>query len=126
MSSVSVSGHSFEENIKRWVATDNKIKEYNEELRKLRDKRQIIFDEIYDYAEENNLKNATIQLKDSQLKFQRMKVSQGLSLKYVKECLEDCIEDEDVVKTIMKHIQTKREPKYVEDMKRIFPKDRGE
>jgi hypothetical protein len=111
---------SFEDNIKKWVSIDNTIKEHNEELKKLREKRQAIFDEIYDYVEENNLKNATIQLKDSQLKFQRTKLSQGLSLKYIKECLEDCIEDENIVKTILKHIQTKREPKYVEDIKRVY------
>ena len=111
---------SFEENIKEWVTIDNKIKQLNEQTKALRKQRNNISESINMYVETNDLKHATVQISDGKLKFQSVKVTQPLTLKYVNECLLDCIGNEDQVKEIMKHIKTNRDSKYVEDIKRFY------
>tara|TARA_Y100000780_G_scaffold220301_1_gene227530 strand:+ start:2135 stop:2482 length:348 start_codon:yes stop_codon:yes gene_type:complete len=113
---------NFEDKIKTWVSIDNKIKEHNDELKTLRQKRETITTEVYGTVKENNLDNATIEISDGKLKFQSVKVTQPLSIKFVKECLEDIISDEDKVKQILDHIKEKRNEKckYVDNIKRYY------
>ena len=85
------------------------------------------FDYIFDgylhqkktYVEENELNTSTIQISDGTLKFNKSKQVQGLTMKYVEDCLLDLIEDADKVKDIMKHIKTSREHKYTNEIKRF-------
>ena len=111
---------SFEENIKEWVTIDNKIKQLNEQTKALRQQRSSLSESINMYVETNDLKHATVQISDGKLKFQSVKVTQPLTLKYVNECLLDSIGDENKVKEIMQHIKTNRDSKYVEDIKRFY------
>ena len=96
---------SFEEKIQQWVTIDNKIKRYNDELKLLRNDRNNISDTIHEYVEQNKLNNATIKISDGMLKFQSMKITSSLTLKFIETCLNDCIESEDNVKEIMNYIK---------------------
>ena len=111
---------SFEDNIKQWVTIDNQIKQLNEQAKALRQQRSNLTESINTYVETTDLKHATVQISDGKLKFQSVKVTQPLTLKYVSECLLDCIGNEEQVKIIMKHIKTNRDSKYVEDIKRFY------
>lgn len=111
---------SFEEDIKKWVTVDNQIKKLNEEAKTLREQRSNLTLSINTYVESNDLKHATVQISDGRLKFQSVKVTQPLTLKYVKECLNDCIGNEEQVSTIMSHIKSNRESKYVDEVKRFY------
>ena len=109
----------FKEEIKQWVQLDNLMKEKTEELKELRTKRNTIQEEILTYVEENELNTSTIQISDGTLKFNKSKQIQGLTMKYVEDCLVDLIDDVDKVKDIMKHIKTNREHKYTNEIKRF-------
>lgn len=111
---------NFEEQIKTWVQLDDKIKEYNEVLKELRKKKNAIQGNINVYVDENNIGHATVQISDGKLKFQKTKVTQPLTLKYLKECLDKCISNEDDVTKIMSVIKNSREAKYVDDIKRTY------
>ena len=86
----------------------------------MREQRNNLSLSINPYVESNDLKHATVQISDGKLKFQSVKVTQPLTLKYVKECLSDCIGNEDQVNAIMSHIKSNRDSKYVEDIKRFY------
>jgi len=129
MASGSASGSAsapakFEQQVKRWVSLDNKIKELNEEVRRLRDERNETNDAIFTIVEDNKLHNAVIKISDGRLEFKKMKVQSPLSLKYIKECIENFIEDEGQVDTIMTYIRDNREVKMVDDIKRVY-NDKG-
>lgn len=111
-----------EENIKNWVSIDNKIKEHNDELKELRQQRAEISNDVYEIVNKNNLSNATVQISDGKLKFQSVKVPQPLTIKFLKECLEDLYDDEEQVTQILKYIKKKRDEncKYVDDIKRYY------
>ena len=111
---------NFEEDVKNWVMIDNKIKQESENIKVLRKKRNHLTTKIFSYAEENNLENAVIEISDGKLKFQQSKQTPPLTYKFLEECLNDCIQNEDQVKQIIKFVKSKREYKYVSDIKRFY------
>ena len=113
----------FQDNIKAWVAIDNELKIINNKAKELRDERRDIQEEIIEYVETNKLSNATVNISDGQLKFANVRQQSALTYTHVKNCLMDCIQDEEDVKKIMKYIKQKREVKYVPDIKRSYKKD---
>lgn len=111
---------SFEENIQSWVILDNKIKKVNEEIRELRNKRNSIETTILDHMKYNNLQNATIKISDGKLSFGTSKQYSILSLKFIKDCLSACIQNNDQVELIMTYIKEQRTIKESEEIKRIY------
>ena len=115
---------SIESRIKEWVSLDNQIKEENEKLKELRDKRSELNDEIISYSKSKNMMSSTFELSDSKIKFVTTKTTQPLSLKYIESCLGSIIKDEGHVAKIMEYIKHNRENKETVEMKRIFNKEK--
>ena len=109
---------SFEEKIKKWVNLDNQLKVLGDRSKQVRDERNTLEENIMEYAVQNNLKNATINISDGKLRFVATKQTEPLTLTYIEECLEKCISNPAHVEQIMKVIKESREVKYVEDIKR--------
>lgn len=113
---------SFESQIKEWVILDNEIKNENDKLKELRNKKNKLNGEIIKYTIDNNLTNATIEINDSNLKFVKTKTQSSLSLKYIEKCLKNFIEDDNTINKIILHIKENRETKYELEIKRTFIK----
>ena len=113
---------SFQNNIVDWVSIDNQIKKQNEIIKDLRDKKKTIESTIYDYVDTNDLHNSIINTSDSKLVFKKTKICNPLTLKYIEDCLNKCIQNEDHIKHIMQVIKTNREFKFVDEIKRTFNK----
>ena len=111
---------NFEDNIKQWVSLDNNIKKLNEQTKLFRKQRNDLTTNIITYASENNMQHAVIKITNGKLKFQNTKQTQPLTLKYIKECLQDMIANEENVTQIMDHIKQKRAVKYSNDIKRYY------
>ena len=112
----------FQNNIKSWVQLDNKIQEIQQGLRELRDQKSDLGIHLYQYAQDNDLDDAIIKISDGKLKFQTTRTSQPLSFKFVEECLQECLKDEERVKQIMIYIKNAREVKEHRDLKRYYNK----
>ena len=113
---------SFEEKICEWVATDNKIRKYNEAI-KARDeaRRTHLAENIISYAEVHNLNHSVIQITDGKLKFQNVRSTNApLTLRFVKECLTDCLGNEESVKQIMTILKQKEKCAIHQEMKRYY------
>lgn len=110
----------FENHIQQWVSVDNQIKLLNEKLKDLRDKKNELSNNITTYANNNNLSNSTIKIGDGRLKFVNSKQTEPLTLKYLEKTLGEVIKNESQVKIIMEHIKSKRESKFVPEIKRFF------
>ena len=106
--------------IQNWVACDNQIKAYSSKVKEIRSKKNELSEMIFDYAEKNNLENAVIEISDGKLKFQNVKQTSPLNFKFLEKCLNECIENEQSVKDIIKYIKSKREIKYYNDIKRSY------
>jgi len=110
---------SFENQIQQWVQLDNQLKQLNEKTRELRDKRNILEQNITTYASTNNLSNATVKISDGKLKFVNTKVQEPLTFKYLEKTLSEVIKNESQVKLIMEHVKQKRAIKTIPEIKRF-------
>ena len=110
---------SFEQQIQQWVSIDNKIRLLNDQIKELREKKIKLSDNLNEYARENNLSNATIQISDGKLKFASTKVQSPLTFKYLEKSLSEIIKNENQVTQIVEYIKNKREVKVVSEIKRF-------
>ena len=110
---------SFESQIQQWVSLDNQLKQLNEKVKDLRDKRNNLEENITSYASENNLSNATVKISDGRLKFTNTKVQEPLTFKYLEKTLGEVIKNESQVKLITEHLKQKRPVKIVPEIKRF-------
>ena len=110
---------SFESQIQQWVSLDNQLKQLNEKVKDLRDKRNNLEENITSYASENNLSNATVKISDGRLKFTNTKVQEPLTFKYLEKTLGEVIKNESQVKLIMEHLKQIRAVKIVPEIKRF-------
>jgi len=84
---------SFENQIQQWISLDNQLKQLNEKVKDLRDKRNNLEENITSYASENNLSNATVKISDGRLKFINTKVAEPLTFKYLEKTLGEVIKN---------------------------------
>lgn len=104
---------AFKEKLSKWISLDDKIYNMNEELALYRSERKELAEDINKIAIERNLEHKTIEFAGGNLRFQRKKQTPTLSIKYVQQCLMECISNEDQVKYIMDYIKDNRESKFV-------------
>jgi hypothetical protein len=110
---------SFEGQIQQWVSIDNQLKQLNEKTKDLREKRNVLEQNITTYATNNNLSNSTVQISDGRLKFTNTKIPEPLTFKYLEKTLGEVIKNDSQVKLIMEHIKQKRNVKVVPEIKRF-------
>ena len=110
----------FTESIREWVAVDNRIKKYQGEIKKERALRSALTTSILDHAEETNMDHAVIEITDGRLKFQSTRITAPLTFRFLEECLNECIKGEEQVKQIIKYVKSKREVKFIPDIKRTY------
>lgn len=111
---------SFENQIQQWISIDNQMKQINEKVKELREKRNTLEQNITTYASSNNLSNASIKIGDGKLKFTNTRVPEPITFKYLEKTLGEVIKNESQVKLIMEHIKQKRNIKIVPEIKRFF------
>lgn len=111
---------NLEEQLQQWVILDNQLKSVSEKVKEIRDKKNILAEQINKHVETKNLINTSIKLNDGQLKFIKVKETQPLTFKYLETCLSEIIKSEDQVKKIVEYIKNKREVSYISDIKRYY------
>jgi hypothetical protein len=110
---------SFESQIQQWVQLDNQIKQLNEKAKEIREKRNILEQNIVNYASTNNLSNSTVKISDGRLKFTNTRVPEPLTFKYLEKTLSEVIKNESQINLIMEHVKQKRTVKIVPEIKRF-------
>jgi hypothetical protein len=110
---------SFENQIQQWVQLDNQIKQLNQQIREIRDKRDVLEQNIVNYASSNNLSNSTVKISDGRLRFTNTKVPEPLTFKYLEKTLSGVIKNESQINVIMEHIKQKRSVKIIPEIKRF-------
>ncbi len=110
---------SFESQIQQWVQLDNQIKQLNGKIKEIRDKRNVLEQNIVNYASNNNLSNSTVNISDGKLRFTNTRVPEPLTFKYLEKTLSEVIKNESQINLIMEHIKQKRSVKIVPEIKRF-------
>jgi len=111
---------NFEQTIQQWLLLDNQIKNYNENLKELRNKRENLEQKLSQHALNNNLMNSVIKTSDSRLKFVNTKITTPLTFKYLEKSLGEIIKNTEQVTTILNYIKNNREHKTLPELKRYY------
>jgi hypothetical protein len=111
---------NFQSQIKEWVSLDSQSKMLNEKLKDIRNKKNNISENIFDFVEGNNLSTSTIKISDGKLKFAQNKQTSPITLGFLESCLNDIFKDEEKVSEIMSYIKSKRDFKYIPEIKRFY------
>ncbi len=111
---------NFQGHIKRWVSLDSQLKSLTDSAKQIRNERNELADNIFEFVDENNLSTSTIKISDGKLKFFQNKQTSPISLGFLENCLTDIFQDEEKVNQIMSYIKERREIKVVPDIKRYY------
>ena len=111
--------HGFREDIKLWVSLDNEIKNLTGEVNNLRNKKNAVNDNIFNYVENNNLSNSVINITDGQLNFTAARQTSGITLKNIENVLNETLNDKDSTNLIIDKLKKSRNTKIINTIKRI-------
>ena len=96
------------------------MKTLNDRMKELRDKKNVLSQNINTHIETNNMSESSVKLSDGQLKFVKVKDTQQLTFKYLETCLHEIIKNDEQVNKIVEYVKNKREVKYVSEIKRLY------
>jgi len=74
---------------------------------------------IINYMVEKDISNKNIKIGNENLKLLQVKQIQPLTFKFLKDCLEECISNEDQIDELISFIKSKRSIKEYLDIKKI-------
>lgn len=110
----------FQNKIKKWVSYDTQLKSLNEKAKEIRNEKNNLSDNIFNFVDDNNLSSSIIKITDGRLKFGQNKQTAPLTLGFLEKSLMELFNDEEKVAQIMNHIREKRETKIISDIKRYY------
>jgi hypothetical protein len=110
----------FIENIQKWVVIDSQIKLINEKVKKARELKNQLLENITKYAAENNLEQTKIEISDGELRFYEKRDYQPITFKYIEESLGKLISDKKQVDYIMNYLRENREVSVSKDIRRNY------
>ena len=108
----------FVDNIQRWVKLDTQIKSVNEKLKKAREVKNQLLNNIVGYVESNNMEATKIEISDGELRFYEKREYQPITFTYIEESLGKLIVDKKQVDCIMDYLRENREITVSMDIRR--------
>lgn len=103
-----------EQQVVTWVKYDDKIKEYQERVKKLREERDKIGEsliqsvETNEYVDKKNLPKYNITQMNSSLSFQQSKTYENYTNKFYEECFTEFLGSEDKARELLEFMKNKR------------------
>jgi hypothetical protein len=103
-----------EQQVVTWVKYDDKIKEYQERVKKLREERDKIGEsliqsvETNEYIDKKNLPKYNITQMNSSLAFQQSKTYENYTNKFYEECFTEFLGSEDKARELLEFMKNKR------------------
>ena len=111
---------NFEDKVRSWVKLDDELRRVQDQARELRESRNDIASTIHTHVNNNDLRNATINISDGRLKFVHTQTPQSLTFKFLDECLNEIIPNKETVEQILAHVKSRRSIKTGADIKRFY------
>ena len=106
--------------VKHWVSLDNQLRIFNERIREAREAKSILTQQIYQYTEDNNFTNPSIEISDGELIVCDKREYSSLSFSYIDKCLTKLVKDPAHVDRIIHALKENREQYVVPDIRRIY------
>jgi hypothetical protein len=111
--------NDFQNDLKNWYILDNKFRDLSLQLNIIKNEKNEIKNKITEFIQSNNLEKKSIKIDNTQFRFVNQKQIQPLTFKFLKECLDDCIQNSEQVDQLIDYIKSKREIKEFLDLKKL-------
>tara|TARA_B100000989_G_C19329550_1_gene380183 strand:+ start:41 stop:397 length:357 start_codon:yes stop_codon:yes gene_type:complete len=115
-----------EEKIKRWVALDNKCRKYNDEIKILRDEKNLLSTNLINYFNGENMKFPNINISDGKLNLAEINVSNPISIKFLEKCLNEYFDNDTDSQDLLNFIKSKRIYNKNQYIRRVYNKQENE
>jgi hypothetical protein len=112
-----VTKDSLQENVKKWVFLEARLKLINEKTKEMRELRNRAEADIIQYLEEKNMTHRKITITDGELKIADKKEYGALTYSYIEECLGKLIPDKSQVDYVVQYIKDNRPVKTVKELR---------
>ena len=117
---------SIEDKIKRWVVLDNQFKQLQSQMQILKDERENLTNHLIAHFDNANKKYPIINISDGKLNFIIVKQPNGLSYKFLEQCLIEYFSknsndtNSTTVKILLDYIKSKRTYTINKTIKRVY------
>jgi len=108
--------------IKNWIEVDIQIQKTNEELRKLRERRENMEKQLIPFMQKNSMNNVSLRYQTYKIHIGNDNTYTNLSFKFIEEKLLELLKDKKQVEIICKYLKTQRGKKSNKVLKRGFSK----
>ena len=109
---------NLEDKIKSWVSLDNEYKRLNDKIKEVRDKKNLLSDNIFIDLEERQIQNPTINISDGKLNVSDLKVQSAITYKYLETCFKRFLKDDEKASELLEYVKNNRETNKVKQIKK--------
>ena len=100
----------FKSNCNKWLDCDNKLTELNKIVKVTREQKNDLENNLTEFIKNRDMTDTFIQIPQykSKIKYHEVKSYENISLRFIKNCLDECISDKNSVDSLMAFIKDKR------------------
>jgi hypothetical protein len=109
---------SLEKCVQKWILIDNQLQILQEKTKTLREWKKKLNDNIIESMTEKKIDHKILSIPNGELSVQEKREFSSLSFGYIEECLQDIIQDEEKVQTIIDYLRDHREIKSIREIRR--------
>lgn len=99
----------FIDSLKTWIEYDNILKSKNQEIKKIKEQKDLIEQKLIYFIEKNNLSNTKLTISGSNILLNRSVTNGSLSFKLIEEALQEYLKNKNQVERICNIIKNKKE-----------------
>jgi len=110
---------SIENQLREWVAIDDKLRVMYENIKELRAKKTSLTASIQNNLSTNNIQNTKLPIGDGHIKLVNTRINEPLTFAYLDKSLRGIIKNEQQVQIIIDHIKNSRSSKTITELKRF-------
>ena len=99
----------FIDSLKTWIEYDNILKSKNQEIKKIKEQKDLIEQKLIYFIEKNNLSNTKLTISGSNILLNRNITNGSLSFKLIEEALQEYLKNKNQVERICNIIKNKKE-----------------
>lgn len=112
-----------QENIKRWVKLDNDSKKLAQSIKELREEKNNISSNLFDYFSNNNMKPPNVNISDGKLGFVELNNPNVLTFKFLEDCFNEYFDETLKTKELLEFIKSRRTYTKNKIIRRVYNKE---
>ncbi len=107
------------EHIRELAICNQQLKQYNERLKPIRQKKQAICKVLGEYMQAHGIKTRSLEINGEPMKLVQRQDYAPLTMGFVRNCLEEIMEDAEQIDTVMDYLREQRGVKMTVDLRGV-------